>query len=415
VGGDGCAEREPGTKRDHGVSAGRASESRLKMARLLLLAYEFAPFRGGIATVVEGLACGAAELGHDVHVLAPDYHADQRAADESRPYTVHRFTGDFCSILSIDKLTGFARRCREAIRSVEPDLVHGTDPQSQMALTALSRIGGSRDYILTVHGTELLRYRTEWLPRVWMAGAFGRARGIVAVSQSVRDRLERDFRAPPDRVIVSHPGISPVWRDTPVSNRVAVRASWGATDRDVVLVTLGRRVREKGHALTVEACALLPPELRDRVVYVVVGGGPVGYAEALDEAARLARVRLVLAGELDEAGAIRALDGADLFVMPSQRTPRRLEGFGLAYIEAASRGVASIAANTGGAGEAVIDGETGVVLPEAVTPGLLADALRQMILAPARRLELGEAARRRAAGFTFTRHAREVYGHFRGL
>ena len=384
------------------------------MARLLLLAYEFAPFRGGIATVVEGLAQGASELGHDVHVVAPDYHADQRAADGVRPYTVHRFAGDFCSIQSLDKLTAFARRCREAIRSIEPDLIHGTDPQSQMALTALSRIGGVREYIFTIHGTELLRYRSEWLPRLWMAGAFGRVRGIASVSRAVGARLERDFRVSRDRWIVSYPGIASAWHETPASDRGAVRASWGVSDEEVVLVTLGRRVREKGHALTVEACALLPRELRDRVLYVVVGGGPVAYAAALERAAGAAGVRLALAGELDEAASIRAQDGADLFVMPSQRTPRRLEGFGLAYIEAASRGVPAIAADTGGAAEAVVDGETGVVLPEAVTPGVLADALRQLILDPERRKMLGERARLRAVSFTFRRHAGEVYGHFLG-
>jgi phosphatidyl-myo-inositol dimannoside synthase len=385
------------------------------MARLLLLSYEFAPFRGGIATVVEGLAQGATELGHEVHVLAPDYHADQRGSDAGRPYTIHRFPGDFCSILSLDKLTLFTRRCRETIRSVAPDLVHGTDPQSQMALTALSRLGRAGNYIFTVHGTELLRYRTEWLPRLWMAGAFGRARGIAAVSGPVRDRLVRDFRAPRDRTIVSHPGVAAVWHDTPSADRSTVRASWRATGDDVVLVTLGRRVREKGQALTVEACALLPPDLRERVVYVVVGVGPDAYATSLERAAASAGVRLVLAGGVDEEAAIRMVDGADLFVMPSQRTTRRLEGFGLAYIEAALRGVPAIAADTGGAAEAVLDGETGVVLPEAVTPGLLADALRQLILDPSRRTRLGAAARSRAAGFTYSRHAGEVYGRFLGM
>jgi len=54
------------------------------------------------------------------------------------------------------------------------------------------------------------------------------------------------------------------------------------------------------------------------------------------------------------------------------------------------------------------------LLPEATTPGLLADALRLLIEDPARRRALGSGARARAAGFTWSRHAREVYGHFLG-
>jgi glycosyltransferase involved in cell wall biosynthesis len=98
--------------------------------------------------------------------------------------------------------------------------------------------------------------------------------------------------------------------------------------------------------------------------------------------------------------------------MPSHRTRRRLEGFGLAYIEAAARGVPSIAVDTGGAAEAVLDGETGVVLPEATTPGLLADALRELLLNPARRTRLGLGARRHAASRTRAQHASEVYDAF---
>jgi glycosyltransferase involved in cell wall biosynthesis len=123
------------------------------MARILLLTYEFFPFRGGIATVAAGLAEGAVTNGHDVHVLAPDYGADRTAEDAARPFAVHRFAGDFCSMLSVDKLTRFARLVRQTVRRLGPDLVHGVDPQSHMALTLLARLNLARDFGVTVHGT----------------------------------------------------------------------------------------------------------------------------------------------------------------------------------------------------------------------------------------------------------------------
>jgi len=143
----------------------------LTRRRVLLLSYEFAPFRGGIARVTEGLAAGAAASGHDVHVLAPDYFADQTAADGDLPFDVHRFSGDFCSILSLDKLTRFTLLCSQTISRIRPDVVHAADPQSQMALTALSRFRLAPDYSFTIHGTEILRSCNEAFPRLWMRNA----------------------------------------------------------------------------------------------------------------------------------------------------------------------------------------------------------------------------------------------------
>ncbi len=81
--------------------------------------------------------------------------------------------------------------------------------------------------------------------------------------------------------------------------------------------------------------------------------------------------------------------------MPTRRVGASVEGFGIAYAEAAWRGVPSLAGSEGGASDAVIDGRTGLLCrgddPQAVLAGLttlLADeSLRE---------RLGGAARQRA-------------------
>ena len=378
------------------------------MARVLLLGYEFAPFRGGIASLVEGLATGMAGLGQDVHVLAPDYFNNQSARDANRTFTVHRFPGDFCSIQSVDKLTSFATRCRRAIRELQPDVVHAADPQAQMALTALARFGAAHDYGFTVHGTELLRYHDEMMPRLWMRGGFRRPRAIITVSNAVRDLLLEWFSADPARVSVAHPGIAAHWFDSPPADRHDVRHRWSVDDDAVLLVTVARRVREKGLLLVVEALAELPAETRARVHWVVVGDGPPAFRTELEDAAALSHVQLHIGGELGDDDARAVIDASDLFVMPSLRTPRRLEGFGMAYIEAAARGVPAIARATGGVAEAVRDGETGIVLAENATADHLREVLARLIDDPAERRRLGDAARTFASDFTWTRHATRV-------
>lgn len=379
------------------------------MARILLLTYEFSPFRGGIATVAAGLAEGAAANGHDIHVLAPDYGADRADEDGVRPYAVHRFAGDFCSILSIDRLTAFARLIRRTVQRLTPDLVHGADPQSHMALTLLARLRMASGYGVTVHGTELLRYRAEAMPRFWMRGAFRRPAGVAVVSLAVRDILLQRKDVDPARVTVAYPGIASQWRERAAADTHAVRAAWMAGDDDVVLVTVARRVPEKGQLRAIEALASLPEPMRRRILYVVVGAGPAEYAGALTTAAVEAGVRLHLTGPLDDGDVIDAVDTADLFVMLSGRTPKRLEGLGLVFLEAGARGVPSLALDTGGTAEAVRGGETGVVLPAGAEAGVVGRAIADLVDDPAHRVVLGEAARVHARGFTFRRHAADTF------
>jgi phosphatidylinositol alpha-1,6-mannosyltransferase len=379
------------------------------MARILLITYEFSPFRGGIATVAEGLSAGAAAHGHDVHLLAPDYGSDRTMADRGRAYTVHRFPGDFCSILSIRKLTRHARQIRRHVRRLSADLVHGVDPQSQMALTLLARLGMVRDFGFTVHGTELLRYSVDRLPHLWMRGAFRRPVGTTVVSHAVRDLLMMRDDVDPDRIAVSYPGIARVWRERPKADRRAVRATVSAGDDDLVLITVARRVPDKGQIRVIDALSRLPEGLRERIVYVVAGTGPESYARLLTDAAGRTGVRLQLSGRLDADALIDAVDASDLFVMLSRRSRTRLEGLGLAFLEAAARGVPSIATRTGGTGEAVLDRETGVLVPEDATPDVVAGAIANLVTDTDTRTRLGRAARGRALEFTFRRHAAETF------
>ena len=382
------------------------------MTRILLLTHEFAPFRGGVASVAHGLAAGALALGLEPVVFAPDYHADCSTEDAARPYQVVRFPGDFCGVVSFRKLVRFTRACGRAVRALAPDRIHAVDPPAQMALTALSRFGLVRDYLFTVHGTELLRYRAELVPRLWMAGGFRRAAAICAVSAAVRERLHKDFRVPRERTFVSHPGIGEDWFGTPPADRSALRTDWGAGPEDLVVITVGRRVFEKGQDRVVEGLARLPDAERRRTLYVVVGTGPEAYAGELRARAASAGIRLVARGSLPDAELIRACDAADLFAMLSRETPKRLEGLGLAYLEAGARGLASLACATGGVAEAVKHGETGLLLEAGAGPAAVSGAVASLMKDPALRRRLGDAAREHAGRFTHVRHAREVYGRY---
>jgi phosphatidyl-myo-inositol dimannoside synthase len=382
------------------------------MRRILLITHEFSPFRGGIGRVAEGLAEGAVACGLEPVVLAPDYGSDQRADDARRSYRVDRFPGSFCSMVSPRRLIRFTELCRRAIAREKPDLVHGVDPAAQMALTMLARLGSGRPHALTIHGTELLRYRSEALPRWWMRGAFARSDALCAVSDAVHGLLLRDFRVRPGQSFVTHPGIGPIWFDTPAKAPATARARWNIPADALVVLTIARRVPEKGQDRVLAGLARLPEPLRRRTVYFVAGSGPGAYAHDLEAAASAAGVRLIMADTLSDADLVEACDAADLFAMLSRRTARRLEGFGLTYIEAGARGLPSLACDTGGASEAVLDQRTGTVLPGDAGEERIGEALLLALQDDGVRRQQGEQAARRARTLTYASQARLVYGRF---
>ena len=384
------------------------------MARILLLTHEFEPFRGGIAAVADGLALGAASAGHAPIVLAPDYGARHEESDRDRPYAVHRFRGSTCSMVSMDGLVRFTKLCSREIQQTQADVIHAVDPPSQMALTMLARFRRVDTYFFTVHGTELTRYRDELLPRLWMGRGLRRATSIHAVSRAVYRLLPADGLSAPRHAFVEPPGIRRTWLDQPAADRTAVRAQWGANETDLVLLTLARRVPEKGQAEVIAAVAQLPDALRHRIVYVIAGHGPEDYARTLEQSAHAAGVRIVLTGSITDEAAIAACDGADLFVMLSRMTHKRLEGFGIAYIEAGSRGLPSLARETGGVAEAVLHGETGIVVPHGADSTVIGRALDTLLRDPSERSRLGARARAHASDFAWESRARAVYDRFLG-
>jgi glycosyltransferase involved in cell wall biosynthesis len=382
------------------------------MQTILILTHEFQPFRGGIAAVADGLARGASANGYRVIVSAPDYGTNNDAADRALPFEVRRFNGSTCSMVSLDGLARYARRCAREIDGAPADLVHAVDPAPQMALATLDRFRRVPPFVFTVHGTELLRYRDEFVPRLWMGTGLRRAQSVHAVSRAVYRLLPSQPRCAPRHAFIEPPGIAPIWIGQPRTDRCSARRRWGAEDDDLVLFTLARRVPEKGHAEVIAAAGLLPEALCRRVVYVVAGDGPDAYAAQLRETAGRAGVRLVLTGALTDAEAIAGCDAADVFVMLSRKTATRMEGFGIAYLEAGARGLPSVARETGGAAEAVTHGETGLVLPAAADASRVASALEELLRDRNLRDRMGACARSRAAGFLWDARARAIYERF---
>jgi glycosyltransferase involved in cell wall biosynthesis len=181
----------------------------------------------------------------------------------------------------------------------------------------------------------------------------------------------------------------------PPPGRVRPARDGGGAD-PVVVLTVGRLVEKKGHAVLIAALALLPPGLNWRLVHI--GGGPLDRALRRQAADAGIADRITWLGAQPQQRVLAAYRDADLFTLAS-RIARDGDRDGLpnVLLEAQSQGLACVASRISAIPELIEDGETGLLVPPD-DPAALALALRTLITDPARRAALGGAGETRVRG-----------------
>lgn len=230
------------------------------------------------------------------------------------------------------------------------------------------------------------------------------ARGgrVIAISGFVAAQVAWRHGVGPDRLRVIPRGVDVAAFDPAVVSGARLHrlaSAWRLPEGVRVVMLPARLARWKGHAVLLDALALLG---QADVCAVLVGaeGGRGRYgAELVAQAARLGlggRLRLV--GHCDDMPAALLL--ADAVVSASLRP----EPFGRVVIEAQAMGRAVIAADGGGAAETIEPGATGWRVPAGDAAALAATLAVVLALRPEERAALGAQARAAVlAGFTAAR------------
>jgi glycosyltransferase involved in cell wall biosynthesis len=216
--------------------------------------------------------------------------------------------------------------------------------------------------------------RTRWLYRRGL-------RRAVAISNAVERRL-RDGGVAPEKTRVIWSAVDPETLE-PTRTREAVRQELEVGDAPCVL-TLAALVARKGIDVLLDACA---QQQQHEARLWIAGEGPE--RDALTARAQAlglgARVRFLGRRE-DKADLLNA---CDVFVLPS-----RLEGLGVAALEAMAARRPVVASRVGGLADVVADDETGLLVPPN-DPASLARALDRLLVDPGLRARLGAAGPKR--------------------
>jgi phosphatidylinositol alpha-1,6-mannosyltransferase len=374
---------------------------------ILLLTSEFTPAAGGIGTYAREVAAAAVRLGADVTVVAPDYAEPQLARDDrALPFRTHRFAG---GLHSMRDLPAKIRLARKLIATGDHDVVHAADWPFFLPV-ALARKHTRARLLMTVHGTEINEMQaTPKRLAVRLTGAFGPRAEVVANSGFTRDLFLSHFTMPLEKVRAIPLGVSEFWFG-PRAERDDVRQRLCLDPDAIVIVTVARLTRRKGHLMTLAALATLPEQLRRKISWLIVGpDGESDYVAELGAAAQAATCDIRFLGRLSNEEIRDIYGAADLFCLTAlPDVDGRVEGFGLVYLEAGACDLPSVATAVGGVSEAVVHGRSGLVVWP--TAEAIAAAILRLADDEHGRAELGRGALAHACALSWERCAAETYG-----
>jgi glycosyltransferase involved in cell wall biosynthesis len=293
-----------------------------------------------------------------------------------------------------------ARRLALLIEKRSVNLVHARSrAPAWSALIAARRM--RRPFVTTYHGA----YASPGPFKNFYNSVMARGDRVIANSRYTADLIVARHRLPNDRIRVIYRGVdlAKFAPDEVVQNRLGrLRALWGASERQPVVLQAARLTSWKGHTLVIEAARQLLRADRLGDAVVIMAGDSQGRDAYRRELERLIarsgltdRVRLV--GHCDDMPAAFAIAHVAVIASTSAET------FGRTSIEAQAMGCPVIVSDIGAAPETIVPAgpgkrdDTGWLVPCGDAAAIAERIAEALALAPEQRAALGGRARRRIA------------------
>ena len=237
--------------------------------------------------------------------------------------------------------------------------------------------------ICLVHGNELIIKNNKHHQRI--KNTLKNVNIIVSNSQYTKNLLKK-ISTELNNIEIIYPGVSSFENIKEERLKIA--------DGKPTLLTLARLEKRKGHQNILLAISKIKSQYPN-IRYIIAGDGEEkSKLKFLTNKLGIAK-NVIFVGSVSDSQKKYILNKTDLMIMPTidQTNNLSIEGFGIAYIEAALFGIPSIASNIGGAKEAVIHNETGIILDDLND---LENSIRELITNKDKRELFGQNAKKRA-------------------
>ena len=370
--------------------------------RILILSSEFPPGPGGIGTHAYQLARYFAQQDQLVLVLTPqDYmnEAEVSAFNSNQAFSIMTLAG---SKNPAEKAISRSRMLKKAIGEFKPDVVLVSGGRS-IWLSALVLRGKKIPWLVVGHGTE---FGTKLgIASIITRIACNQANAVVCVSDYTRARMTSLGVKRPQIAVIHNGADAQFFHLLPSVETDDFRKANGVEGK-FVLLTVGNVSARKGQELVIRALPAVIQEHPNLVYWMA--GLPSQRPELEALAVQLGvAAHILFWGRVNQETLLRLYNACDLFVMTSQQLKNGdFEGYGIAVIEAALCGKASVVSDNSGLSEAVRDGETGLHVPQgAVEP--IANAINRLMDSPELMQRLSDTAHFQAA----REHTWDQVGH----
>ena len=309
----------------------------------LLITRTFPPELGGMQNLMWGLARSLAKI-NLIKVFA-DYHENHEEFDKSVSFSIERVSG-----------MKLIRKYRKSYL-INDYLENNKNVECLIAdhWKSLELIKTNKKKICLIHSKEINHPKGSGLNKKVLS-VLNNVDHVVANSNYTIN-LAIDLGVDNKKIVVINPGVDPVIEVPKKYLDEAEQILKGKKNR---LITVSRFDKRKNHEKIIMAVRNLK-EIYPNIIYTCIGFG--------DEEEKLKKLVVELKLE-DQVTFLKDIPTdlknalvakSNIFVMPSIIYKKSVEGFGIAYVEAAQYGVPSIGGKDGGASDAIIHEKTGLI------------------------------------------------------
>ena len=308
----------------------------------LIVTRAFPPELGGMQSLMWGLT---KEMSKNFMIkVFADYQENHQEFDKNENFSIERVGG-----------IKFFRKIRKAQlinEFLKENKVKGIIADHWKSLELIRT--NQKKYCL-IHGKEINHPRGSSLNKRSLK-VLNNVEKVIANSKFTKDLVIKNG-VTSDKVFVINPGVKPAEE---LNNKSLEKVESLLKTKTPRLITVSRFDKRKNHEKVLMALRNLKQIYHD-IVYICIGYG--------DEEENLKK----LVRELDLSGQVMffkdispdlknaLISKSNIFVMPSVIHKTSVEGFGIAYLEAAQYGIPSLGGKDGGASDAIEHEKTGLI------------------------------------------------------
>ena len=308
----------------------------------LILTRSFPPEVGGMQNLMWGLANELSKK-YMIKVFA-DYHENHKNFDEKVSFSIERVGGI--------KLLRKFRKAQLINEFIKKSKIKGVIADHWKSLELIKT---TKKKICLIHSKEI-NHKKETSLNKRVLNVLNNIEIVVANSKFTKN-LAIDLGVKKNKIIVINPGVGPTRE---LNNKTLDEVEKLLKHKSQRLITVSRFDKRKNHEKIIMALKNLK-QIYPHIVYICIG-----YGDEEDNIKKLVeeldlKEQVMFFKNISNELKNSLLSKSNIFVMPSIIYKKSVEGFGIAYIEAAQYGVPSIGGVDGGASDAIDHEKTGLI------------------------------------------------------